>query len=124
MPRPQFGFGFRNFGFGLLDLEFGFGITGNSLSVVGGGLKNAPPTIWTREGANEGSAKAWEGKGENISWERINPNQITAFPQVARRCPQIGKTALQGLEHTGVLKFMEKCKNNIGQGFISFGLAC
>ena len=36
MPRPKFGFVFRNFGFvfGLLDLEFGFGITGNSLSVV------------------------------------------------------------------------------------------
>ena len=71
-----------------------------------------------------GARRPGRGKARISAGSGKNPNQITAFPQVARRCPQIGKTALQGLEHTGVFKFMEKCKNNIGQGFISFGLAC
>ena len=79
-----------------------------------------------KEGANEGSAKAWgERQGRCISWGGlIKPNQITPFPQLWRKCPQIGKTVLsQGYRSTYTGMFMEELENNFGQGLIFFWLA-
>ena len=74
-----------------------------------------------KEGANEGSAKAWGERREVYQLEEglIKPNQITPFPQLWTKMPTNWQDCPRRIEeYTGM--FMEELENNFGQGLIFF----